>query len=235
MIQGSRDQLAFDQSPGLIAVFHALHRLLAPRHPPHALSSLAALILPSTFRPRRRSPRSCYHPCPPCDRHGQKKSNDPISLLKALMQRLIRNFLADHGNQMANHERQEHSCDCNSYRYRVFKELNLAWTSERPIFLAARFQRAGHFRTGQESPHDNACRDSHPARNSLLRKPPSTRQDTFMVAPNSGETNLVGGDDRDRTGNLRLAKPALSQLSYVPRSGRTWIRTKDLSFIRAAL
>ena len=50
------------------------------------------------------------------------------------------------------------------------------------------------------------------------------------------------GDDRGRTGNLRLAKPALSQLSYVPGlspstppSGRTWIRTKDLSFIRAAL
>ena len=46
IIQGSRDQFAFDQSPGLIAVFHALHRLLAPRHPPHALSSLAALIFP---------------------------------------------------------------------------------------------------------------------------------------------------------------------------------------------
>ncbi len=27
----------------------------------------------------------------------------------------------------------------------------------------------------------------------------------------------ASGDDRDRTGNLRLAKPALSQLSYVPR------------------
>jgi hypothetical protein len=26
----------------------------------------------------------------------------------------------------------------------------------------------------------------------------------------------VGGDNRDRTGNLRLAKPALSQLSYIP-------------------
>jgi hypothetical protein len=25
-----------------------------------------------------------------------------------------------------------------------------------------------------------------------------------------------GGDDRDRTGDLRLAKPALFQLSYVP-------------------
>src|SRR5438094_4802042 len=47
VIRASRDQLAFDQSPGLIAVFHALHRLLAPRHPPHALSSLAALFLSS--------------------------------------------------------------------------------------------------------------------------------------------------------------------------------------------
>src|SRR6516225_3829156 len=48
LIQGSRDQLAFDQSPELIAVFHALHRLLAPRHPPHALSSLTAMI-PGSF------------------------------------------------------------------------------------------------------------------------------------------------------------------------------------------
>src|SRR5438034_11637270 len=47
VIRASRDQLAFDSSAGLIAVFHALLRLLAPRHPPHALSSLAALILPS--------------------------------------------------------------------------------------------------------------------------------------------------------------------------------------------
>jgi hypothetical protein len=28
--------------------------------------------------------------------------------------------------------------------------------------------------------------------------------------------SLPGGDSRDRTGNLRLAKPALSQLSYIP-------------------
>jgi hypothetical protein len=27
-----------------------------------------------------------------------------------------------------------------------------------------------------------------------------------------------GGDSRDRTGNLRLAKPALSQLSYIPET-----------------
>ena len=35
----------------------------------------------------------------------------------------------------------------------------------------------------------------------------------FQVAATKGFTV---GDDRDRTGNLRLAKPALSQLSYVP-------------------
>ena len=77
--------------------------------------------------------------------------------------------------------------------------------------------------TDQESRHSCECRDSRSGRY---------------------------GDDRDRTGNLRLAKPALSQLSYVPgsearidkssnrideSSGCTWIRTKDLSLIRAAL
>ncbi len=42
IIRESRDQRLFDSFPRLIAVFHALHRLLTPRHPPHALSSLAA-------------------------------------------------------------------------------------------------------------------------------------------------------------------------------------------------
>ena len=84
----------------------------------------------------------------------------------------------------------------------------------------------------------------------------------------SGDRRMAetSGDDRDRTGNLRVANAALSQLSYVPkfgvkrqarfrsvyrlriailefafvwlafsRIGRTWIRTKDLSLIRAAL
>src|SRR5260370_30185096 len=52
MIQGPRPQRSFDSSAGLIAVFHALRRLLAPRHPPHALSSLAALTSSSRPDPR---------------------------------------------------------------------------------------------------------------------------------------------------------------------------------------
>ena len=56
------------------------------------------------------------------------------------------------------------------------------------------------------------------------------------------------GDEGSRTPDPLLAKQVLYQLSYVPRtsargspsnrvsySARTWIRTKDLSFIRAAL
>ena len=48
--------------PGISQSSHALLRLLAPRHPPHALSSLAALILPSLTsgqRPREGSSSSC--------------------------------------------------------------------------------------------------------------------------------------------------------------------------------
>ena len=44
VIQGSWDQRLFDSFPRLFAAFHALHRLLAPRHPPHALSSLTTIV-----------------------------------------------------------------------------------------------------------------------------------------------------------------------------------------------
>jgi hypothetical protein len=40
LIRGSRDQHSFVSSPELIADFHALRRLLTPRHPPCALTSL---------------------------------------------------------------------------------------------------------------------------------------------------------------------------------------------------
>src|ERR1041384_3661980 len=67
-IRESRSQRSFDSSTGLIAVFHALHRLLAPRHPPHALSSLTALTSPSSRddnSPERRircQRIDCYRP-----------------------------------------------------------------------------------------------------------------------------------------------------------------------------
>ena len=62
-IRTSTDQNLVSGSPWLIAATHVLHRLLEPRHPPHALSSLVTLdsSLPSfrsddaRSRPRSRS------------------------------------------------------------------------------------------------------------------------------------------------------------------------------------
>src|SRR5476651_2471627 len=62
LIRVPRDQRSFDSSPGIIAVFHALHRLLAPRHPPHALSSLAALIDPLSVLMARNKIKLRYLP-----------------------------------------------------------------------------------------------------------------------------------------------------------------------------
>jgi len=53
LIQESRDQRSFDNSPRLIAVFHALHRLLMPRHPPCALNSLTTNIQSSSSHSSR--------------------------------------------------------------------------------------------------------------------------------------------------------------------------------------
>ena len=58
---------------------------------------------------------------------------------------------------------------------------------------------------------------------------------------------ISGGDSGARTRSLRLAKPALSQLSYIPesdargraasqeRGGPGWTRTTHLTLIRRAL
>src|SRR4051812_36976684 len=42
-IRESTDQRLFNASPWLIAVVHALHRLLVPRHPPCALDILTVI------------------------------------------------------------------------------------------------------------------------------------------------------------------------------------------------
>ena len=53
---------------------------------------------------------------------------------------------------------------------------------------------------------------------------------------------VVGGDSRDRTGDLLLARQALSQLSYIPKlssleksGGPEWARTTDLTIISRTL
>src|SRR5262249_22394351 len=62
----------------------------------------------------------------------------------------------------------------------------------------------------------------------------------FVMIPFGSRNFTPCGEEGTRTPDLLLAKQALYQLSYSPAvcrqpCARTWIRTKDLSFIRAAL
>jgi hypothetical protein len=72
-VREPRYRRSFNSSAGLIAVFHALLRLLAPRHPPHALSSLTALIL-SSARVATSREAGCKLPV---RRFPVGRSNDP--------------------------------------------------------------------------------------------------------------------------------------------------------------
>ena len=64
-IRESAVQRLFNTSSRLIAVVHALHRLLMPRHPPCALTILTVILLcrPPTWRPPggRHSGRNLQH------------------------------------------------------------------------------------------------------------------------------------------------------------------------------
>ena len=53
-------------SPRLIAACHVLHRLLAPRHPPYALSSLIIKLTQSVCFLQLETPRSEFHRRPDC-------------------------------------------------------------------------------------------------------------------------------------------------------------------------
>ena len=138
-------------SPRLNAAYHVLHRLLTPRHPPSALSSLISVLDHTSTRPRfsfRASP-----------------SGSPTFgwSFSAFIQYV--------------------SLDCQRSNRECGRHLRLE------DLLPSRCQRCMEC-DGFEC----ELRTGAPARLSL--------------AP--------GGADRDRTGDPRLAKPMLSQLSYNP-------------------
>jgi hypothetical protein len=71
--------------------------------------------------------------------------------------------------------------------------------------------------------------------------PESYDSEKFCRGGDPLRVSLTGGADRDRTDDLRLAKPALSQLSYSPRGteersvgqGRVELPTSRLSGVRS--
>ncbi len=128
-------------SPRLFAACHVLHRLLVPRHPPHALTSLA-----KKFAPDRHI--RCITKPDPCDKKGS-----------------------------------------------INAQQKICWTIQ---FSKNRLASAS-ISSGSTSSAWSAI----PA---VTRRPLATHFWMIRVLPN-------GGEYRARTGDLRLAKPALSQLS----------------------
>ena len=72
------------------------------------------------------------------------------------------------------------------------------------------------------------------------------RLNAFIYSQKPTASIVFGGDSRDRTGDLLLARQALSQLSYIPlflssiyflekRGGPEWARTTDLTIISRTL
>ena len=118
-------------SPRLFAACHVLHRLLVPRHPPHALTSLA-----KKFAPDRHI--QCTTKPDPCDKKGSINA-------------------------------QQKNC----WTIQLSKNRLVPPLADLPAVRGQRHRGAGH---------------------------------PLLVDPN-------GGEYRARTGDLRLAKPALSQLS----------------------
>ena len=68
------------------------------------------------------------------------------------------------------------------------------------------------------------------------------RLNAFIYSQKPTGFYCLGGDSRDRTGDLLLARQALSQLSYIPKlssleksGGPEWARTTDLTIISRTL
>ena len=169
-------------SPGLIAAYHVLHRLLTPRHPPFALSSLIDARSPSLTR---RDPRS------KCARHAGKCSAFTRSFLPKLSK--TEPFPVGFASSSPKGK------DLAAIPSRRFFENKM----RRKRCLMIRF--------------------------ALLKR----ETERFLRSP---VTNLdgfgeFGGADRDRTGDTRLAKPVLSQLSYSPSADETPAPTRMLQSV----
>lgn len=187
----------------LFAANHVLHRLLPPRHPPSALSSLTIN--------RADRPSSC-------------RSRPPFRAMGCGRQRADSSCIQD---------------ALSSERYSVIKDRRIRRSPSRLSGAGALSKSAIIIRIESQDIFSR----------SLARIERTLEQADVIEA----FSRRVGGAGRDRTDDLRLAKPALSQLSYSPRTQRAssgpphgdadleeaggpgWTRTTDLPLIRRTL
>ncbi len=57
---------------------------------------------------------------------------------------------------------------------------------------------------------------------------PMVKNQSLFIPSLDEESPLIGGDERDRTADLLLARQALSQLSYTPTLNRAFIIAEQI-------
>jgi hypothetical protein len=227
-------------SPGLIAAIHVLHRLLVPRHPPCALASSASRSLEST-----KPAGSTFS-----KRHNQNLyitvCSDSVRLSHALhrLNLMPAQLLFDSSSTGPMLSRAPVVAPRPAIRKsRRHDQLSssacgvgtkIARRSVEPRGLTPEFV-SGNLCGWRLQLADNPSLHwsvSGCARLSTARSHPAN---VHYIRPSTGRAS--GGAEGIRTPDLRLAKAALSQLSYGPvrRGGPAWNRTRDLSLIRTAL
>lgn len=233
MIREPRDQCSFDSSPRLFAAFHALLRLPAPRHPPHALSNLATWIHAPrqevAFRPRGMAPRVATAEAA-APQYG--KTFDPNIKMhpsaEASGRTLVLDKDATRNDQVVKDQpalrpleafriRAEAVTTASagarrfvSHGRRILGVSQPAVNRPRLLFSVGRLSQA--LNPSRLASHDPVGRGRGMLRAALR----VVNRPVELFSDASGSAVSRTGDDRDRTGNPRLAKPVLSQLSYVP-------------------
>src|SRR3954451_454943 len=168
-------------SPRLIAAYHVLHRLSAPRHPPNALKALD---------------RS-HDRCSPSG--SAAKAAEPNA--HTVTKRPVTDRFRDRSQLLAEHDRRRSALAAPTATFPLHDVTLAIPPGLRPRGTAKRCALSGW------------CLPPHGPRH------PSTPLAVVAPcgAPHRGRMlEQDGGDRRDRTDDLMLAKHALSQLSYVP-------------------
>ena len=210
-IRRSQDQSSFDSSPGLIAAYRVLHRLITPRHPPCTLSSLITFVAgpkeptTNTLKPPQRlrfgEPRQITISMRLSKSRSQRSQNRPNRPAAKITP--LEPTAPDPEARLISISVQSHPI--NYFSTNKTKFPGIPAQAFPPIVR----------------PHQNGA---------YSRSQASTRP----CQRHAGSVRLrfgATGDERSRTADLLVANQTLSQLSYVPESIADFgLRIADFQF-----
>ena len=220
-------------SPKLIAAYHVLHRLSAPRHPPDTLIAL------DYARNQKTDASKIPFTSPTTVFQSEKTSFASSTSGSPAVKLRAHDWLLRHGKRFAP-PNQRSPFNSSS---RVLRQTGCASSSQCQFITRSIKRLSASNRLASNIASFRRARRPHEIRD-LQTDISSHRRPVATIFRQSG------GARRDRTDDLMLAKHALSQLSYGPRGtvvqsnptpplrayggpGRT--RTSDLTLIKRAL